>query len=314
MGNRVEIRDTKMADDAQQKLKLGWLDHEFTVYGTAYYTGDEMKFRVSNVSDKIYSFMDEAPVQDIYPSNLIRYTERCPLPAGMKEEKNLELKKDLARIMKKAYPKELFQILQSSAEVLRDNQAVSTLEKEREELEGCFDGVRLSCFQEVVRYSYQTLKLSRYDYNLFMKWIEREYKNLEDDFIPKQISEGNLFGMMYLENGKEHYVEDALREYIFERKFQLEQKGILTTPLYKQTFWYDYQSSFREARLRHTEKLNHIIREYYLVPIQQIRVEKRNAARREVDFADMLQNVTQTMGEQAAATLKRYLYRWDVAL
>ena len=112
MAQNMRIRDTKIADDVYKKKELGWLDQEFTAYGTAYYENGEMCYRVSNHSKKIYSFMDEEGVRDIYFGNLIRHTERCPLPVGMKEEKNLEIKKTLAKTLEKEYPQELFLLLQ----------------------------------------------------------------------------------------------------------------------------------------------------------------------------------------------------------
>ena len=312
MAQTVQMRDTKAADDAFQKVELGWLDHEFTTYGTAYYADDTMYYRVSNFSDKIYSFMDEEPVHDVYPANMMRYTERCPLPAGMKDEKNLDVKKNLARMLQREYPKELFLLLHQITTELRDNSAYELLERERELIEGCFDSVRLDCFRELVKYSYKTLKLSAYAYHVFIKWIDREYKNLEDDFVSKQTSEGQIYAMLYLENGKECYIEDALREYIYEKKFQMEQNGVITTPLYRQIFWYDYQSSFREARVHYSNKLQQIIRENYLPQIQQIRSLKKDVSRCSVNLGTVVQDAARNMRQKAGETLERYLYQWDV--
>lgn len=311
MAQTIQMRDTKVADDAFQKTELGWVDHEFTTYGTAYYTEGMIHFRLSNYSEKIYSFMDEAPLYNIYPANLMRHTERCPLPSGMKDEKNLAVKKNLARLLQQEYPKELFLLLQQISTELRDNSAYALLEQERERLEGCFEGVRLYCFLELVKYSYQTLKLNDYAYQSFQKWVAREYKNLEDDFVSKQVSEGQIHGMMYMKNGMECYVEDALRRYVYEQKFQLEQGGIITTPMHKQTFWYDYQSSFREARIQYSSKLQQSIRDNYLSQVHQIRMIKRDVSRCSVDLSAIVSQITQQMGNNAGTTLERYLYRWD---
>ena len=188
MGQNTMIRDTKIADDVFKKIEMGWLDQEFTVYGTAYYAQSQMHYKVSNFSDKIYSFIDNAGNSDIFPSNIVRFTQRCPIPAGMKDEKNLQIKIELAKMLQKEYPKELFLLLEQIALEVRDDSSYLLLEQQKELLEGTFDGVRLECFRELVKYSYKTLRLSRNYYDVFMKWIDQELKNIEDDFVPQKTS------------------------------------------------------------------------------------------------------------------------------
>lgn len=307
------IRDTKIAGEAQQRVQLGWLDQEFTVYGTAYRAQGEMLYRVSNASDHIYTFLDEAGVRDIYPANLSRYTERCPLPSGLKEEKNLEVKKTLARRLRDAYPEELFRLLSDVAERVRDDFAYSLLDAEREALEGAFDSVRLGCFSELVRYSYKTLKLTSAHYNALMHWIAREYRNLEDDFVPKKTSEGKLYAMLYLEQGEARYIADALREYVYARKFELEQAGRITTPLYLQRFWYDYRVSFREAKAEYTAQVRRLLEQHYLGPVRQIRVRREKVSRYGMDFPAVASGLEREMGAPARDTFVRYLHQWDLA-
>jgi len=312
MAQNMRIRDTKIADDVYKKKELGWLDQEFTAYGTAYYENGEMYYRVSNHSKKIYSFMDEEGIRDIYFGNLIRHTERCPLPVGMKEEKNLEIKKTLAKTLEQEYPQELFLLLAQVADEIRNDSAYEILEQERESLIGVFDGVRLDCFKELVKYSYKTLKLERYHYNLLMKWIDREYKNLEDDFVAKKLSEGQLYGLMYMENGQDIYFDDALCEYIYEKKYDLEQKGVVTTPIALQKFWYDYSATLAETRVIYGAKLEQTMRDHYLQQVKLIRAKGRDLSKCKIDPVNILKDLEKNIGQCASATFERYLHQWDV--
>jgi hypothetical protein len=306
------IRDTKIADDVFRKIQLGWLDYEFTVYGTAFYADHTIQYKISNFSEKIYSFLDNAGLHNIYPANLMCYTERYSLPAGMKEEKNLQVKIALAKQLRNEFPYEVFSLLNQVAEEIRDDSARVFLEQESERIEGCFDSIRLECFKELVVYSYKTLRLTLHQYENFMKWIDREYKNFEDDFTAKKTSEGALYAIMYQDSNQTHYIEDALLEYVYGKKFQLEQKGIMTTPVHKQLFWYDYQTSFKDARNIYTAKLQSTINNYYLQQIKEIRAANRPTMLCEKWNRKLLEQIKNKIGLAASTTVERYFYQWDI--
>lgn len=306
------IRDTQIADDVFRKIQLGWLDHEFTVYGTAFYADNTMQYKVSNSSRKIYSFLDSSGLHNIYPANLMCYSERYPLPAGMKEEKNLQVKIMLAKQLRNEFPYEVFSLLNQIAEEIRDDSARVFLEQELEQIEGSFNSIRLGCFKELVAYGYKALRLTAHQYENFMKWIEREYKNFEDDFTAKMTSEGALYAIMYQNDGQTHYIEDALLEYVYEKKFQLEQKGIITTPVHKQLFWYDYKTSFKDARNIYTAKLQSTINNYYLQQIKEIRATNRPSMLHEKWSRQLLEQIKDKIGPSASTTVERYFYQWDI--
>ena len=312
MEQNTLIRDTKIADDVFRKIQLGWLEQEFTVYGTAFLADGTMQYKVSNHPEKIYSFIDNAGLSNIYPANLIRYTERASLPSGMKEEKNLQVKIALAKKLRNEYPCEIFRLLDQTAEAIRDDSARIFLEQELEDIEGSFDSVRLECFKELVDYSYKALRLTLHQYDHFIKWINREYKNFEDDYTAKKTSEGTIYAIMYQDNNQTHYLEDALLEYIYEKKYALEQHGLMTTPVCKQLFWYDYQTSFKEARNMYTAKLQTTIRNYYLQQIKKIRIADRQTQLHEKWNRQLLKQIKEEMGTSAFSTVERYFYQWDI--
>ena len=80
----MKFRDIQVAEDIGKKAALGYFDVEFTMYGCAYWDG-ERKYKISPNKEDIYRFIEEANLKEIYPSNVMQYTERCPVPSGMKE-------------------------------------------------------------------------------------------------------------------------------------------------------------------------------------------------------------------------------------
>ena len=71
------FRDMKVAETVGEKLKMGWLELEFTVYGTTYLQDGELHYKISSEAGKIYQFMEHALTNDIYCSNIETFTHMC---------------------------------------------------------------------------------------------------------------------------------------------------------------------------------------------------------------------------------------------
>ena len=170
----IRMRDAEIAEGMGRQAELGWFDVEFTMYGTAYLADGELCYRVSDLSDHIYHYMESHSVDDCYFGKVLSLTQRCPVPIGMQEEKALDVKKTLARTLRAAYPQELFDLLAQIAETARLDDAYALLLDEQEALEGRFDDGELRCYQELTAYSYSCLKLSRSHYDQIMSWIRKE--------------------------------------------------------------------------------------------------------------------------------------------
>lgn len=304
----IRMRDVEIAEGMGKLADLGWFDVEFTVYGTAYYDGKEMCYRVSEMPDFIYHFMENKGVEDLYFGNVLSLTQRCPVPVGMKEDKALEVKKELASLLRENYPKELFLILNKIAEEARQDDAYDILLEMQEQIEGCFDELKLQLYQKLVDYSYDCLKLSKVHYAQICEWIRSEYKNMEDDSTCKDIFEKNFYGIVYLENDKFHYLEDSVREYIYQRKYQMEQKGIMATPVFQETIQYNYVHKLLDARKDFMDHFHKLMNENYLDRWQRIRT--RNTYLSNNDLQDMIERIAGNLGDKAVETLTRYMYRW----
>ena len=144
------FRDLRVAETVGQKLEMGWLEIEFTVYGTTYLKDGEMNYKISSEAGKIYQFMENALTEDVYCSNIQEFTHMCHVPIGMNEDVLMEVKKILAAKMYKDYPKELFVLLDKIAEHIQNDDAYPLLLEEKDKVEGTFDEHMLKDFRVLI--------------------------------------------------------------------------------------------------------------------------------------------------------------------
>ena len=106
----MKFRDIQVAEDVGKKAALGWFDVEFTMYGCAYWEKeqDKLYYKVSTQAEDIYDFIEQSAAKDIYPSNVLSLSKKCPVPAGMKEWIAQDVKVELAQKLKVIYPKDCF--------------------------------------------------------------------------------------------------------------------------------------------------------------------------------------------------------------
>ena len=88
--------DVQVALEFQQMAEEGYLDTEFTMYGTIYYQDGQRHYLVSADEEKIIDFVEAAALQDIHPMPIQSLTEVCPVPLGPLAF--LELVEDLASV------------------------------------------------------------------------------------------------------------------------------------------------------------------------------------------------------------------------
>ena len=303
----LQFRDAQVAEDVRKKAELGWFDMEFTMYGTAYLDGGELCYKVSSDAGKIYSFIEQASRKQLFCSNVLTLTRTCAVPMGMKDDMALTVKKELACQLRKAYPQELFLLLGELAAEIRSDAAYPWLMTKREALEGVFDDRRLRHFQTLLQYCYSCQKLSEAHYQSLMAWVRREYQCMLDGFVSKDLFEKHFYGFAYASGSSYRYLQDSLPEYIYQRKFALEEQGIFTSPVLSETLWYNYTYSLADCRRDYEKLLKTALNE---PDLQSLNAIMSSAA--ELTLAGAYHRALEDMGEIAAATFNRHLGRWGL--
>lgn len=131
---------------------------------------------------------------------------------------------------------------------------------------------------------------------------------MEEDSVSKDIFEKTFYGIVYRQEGTYHYLEDTLREYIYRRKYQLEQQGVMTTPLFSETLCYNYTYRLPDARRDFLQRFHQVINDDYLSKWQAIRTPNTHFPGH--DLSALAADIRRTMGPDAADTLLRYASRW----
>lgn len=289
-----------------RRAELGWFEVEFIMFGCAYLLDGNVHYKVSSQAEDIYHFVESAAVEKIYTSNVLRYSEKCSVPSGMHDLIATDVKKDLARELRRRYSPAFFAELQNLAESTEQNGAVDLLWEEADALEGVFSEEKLDEFEMLVAYAYMHNGVDLPTYRNLMKWIHEERKNMDDRPISKDFYEKTIYGFAYEKDGSIKYVDNVLLSYIYEKMEQIEQEGYITTPILSHTFWFEQNRQtaqvVREFKALMEEKYDRA----YMEKIKAIR--KSRAMISEEDMLQQIASVQEQYGEHAARTMLRYAY------
>ena len=302
------FRDLRAAETVGQKLEMGWLEIEFTVYGTTYLKDGDMNYKISTEAGKIYQFMENALTEDVYCSNIQTFTHRCHVPIGMNEDVLMEVKKILAAKMYKAYPKELFELLDKIAEYIQNDDAYPLLLEEKNKVESTFDEHKLKNFRVLIKHCYSLKRLNKEHYRELLAWLDKEEESMQDSFITKDIFEKTFYGIAYPSGENYKYIDDNVLEYTYHQKYELEQEGIWTSPIFEETLWHNYQYTFKDCRKTYDTMFKAAMNESLLKKLSMLFEHPIVISSKEI-----LQEAMQ-LSPEASKTLKRYIKKWNITM
>ncbi len=306
----MHMHDLRVAEDIGKMAELGWFDVEFTMYGCAYMLDGKMRYKISSEAKDIYDYIEHGAKKGVYPSNVLSLTEKCPVPAGMKELIAQDVKKDLGRKLRAVYPLAFFEELYALAQAVTTNSAAEVLWAEAEALEGVFEEEKLKYFEELVDYAYSCRKLEQAEYMALLQWIASERRDMEDDFVSKDIFEKTLYGIGYVTDAGIEYMTNAQKEYVYEKMHELEQAGSFTTPLFSKTYWYNYVYRLVDVNRDFKKKIKQELDEQYIGKIMAIR-SGESALTKEA-YLSLTETIRKKYGEKPYETVLRYGHRWGI--
>lgn len=293
-----------------RRAELGWFDVEFIMYGCAYFQNGKMYYKVSSQAEDIYRFAENATVENLYTSNVLRHTEKCAVPSGMHDLIANDVKKDLARELQKRYSAEFFSELNVLAKYTQSDHAAEILWEMAEQLEGVFSEEKIDQFEMLVQYACRHHSIHFDTYQNIMKWIAEERKNMDDNWVSKSFYEKRIYGFAYEKDGTIKYVDNVLSSYVYEKAEQLEQNGYLITPILSHTYWYDQPRRTSEILCDFRALLAEQYDTRYIEKIKKIRDNKTKM--NENEFMSLLKTVRNNYGDHAAETVLRYGYTWGI--
>lgn len=305
----LQFRDEQVAEEVRRKAELGWLDMEFMVYGTAYLKNDQMYYRISSEEKDIYAFIEASLAEHIFCGDVLSLYKRCSVPIGTKEDKEIELAKQLGQQLKNKYPRELFELLQELSEAVQGDESYGWLLQMQEALEGVFEEERLGWFESQLEACYGSQRLSNQHYFEFKQWLKEERRYMLDDAIAKDSCAKTFYGLMAEDATSQagfRYFEDSLAVYIYKKKFALEAQGRLTSPLFARTYWYHYGQRMGTMKNDYLRAMQQVMDARYWTQLRAVNTAKIISGSGE--------EALKQMSEEARATYRRYLGRWGVRL
>ena len=104
------------------------------------------------------------------------------------------------------------------------------------------------------------------------------------------------------------YISDGLRKNMYRKKYVLQQDATILSPIFSQTYWYNYTYRLSDAKQDYLKRFKKVIDIDYMQKIEQISVKNQYASK--IDGLGMITQAEKEMGRAAAKTLQRYLYTW----
>lgn len=304
----AKMHDKVVAEEVGKMAELGYFDVEFTMYGCAYLEDGKRYYKVSPEAADIYRFIERANLRKIFPSNVLQYTKKCAVPAGMKEVIAQDVKVELAKQFRDMFPVEFFEMLHTLAEQVTENSANAMLWQRVDELEGLFDIEKLRRFEELLDYMYSCRKVTTKEYEKLHAWLKDERKSMMENFETKDMFEKTMYGVLYMEGDRPRYVENARMEYVYEKLYGIETQGGIVTPVFAKTFWYNYSYRLADVIKDYKQELHQVFDKSYLEELEKI----RRAPQHGQLFDETLKKVVEEFGEKPAETLSRYGDRWGI--
>lgn len=306
----LDLRDVQVARDVQRRAEMGWFDVEFTMYGCAYQKNGERYYRVSAQEEKIYEYIENEEKDDVLASDICILSRKYPVPTGMQEYISADVKVELAKEMAEKYPLDFFVLLEKLAQEAEENTAWDYLRAKMSKLEGTFDLTAFVRFRQEIRYAYFHRKINAENYHILLQMVAAEERYMEENIIVKDIFEKTFYAFAYEANNKLNYVINARKGHIYQKKAELEQRGIYTTPLYMETCYYNYEVRLPDVRKIFEEHMRNYLNRDYFDFMRQLYTKNEQISGEK--FANELKLAEKCYGKAAADTLRHYAVRWGI--
>ena len=182
--------------------------------------------------------------------------------------------------------------------------------REWEKIEGCFDKDALDRFEVLAAFVYMRGKITAYQYEQFVQWLQEERSNMEEEAISKEFAQKTLYGFVYKNMGRVKYVINARKSTISRKQTELLKKGVFSTPIFSKTFYYGFGTKPAELNQKFTDELASFATQAYVEELEAAMCSNENITKEQ--FEIYLRETKQRFGEKAYETLLSYGYRWGI--
>ena len=307
---RGMFRDMMVALDVGKKAELGYFDVEILTYGCAFLAKGERNYLLSSDAVNIYDFLENAVLENVYPTFLEESFFKKPLPKGFKDLIMLDLKKDMAKLLQSKYSEEFLRDLKLLAEEMVQNTAAVFLDEYMDTLVCTFDRLQFDLFEGALLWAVNHKKLELKDYYLLLGRLQEERSNLSDELRAHDVFNQTFYAAVFEQGDERKFIYDARKEAVYQKKYALESEGKLVSPVIQEVCFYNYEYRLADARRDFINRLSKTFHDGYW---QLLRDIKRLPAKlTAAEFAERADVLSEKYGEQVKKTVKMYACRWDI--
>lgn len=263
----TSLRDVSSAQMVQKLAEMNCFEQECTVYGYSWKRKN---------GKRMYSMSDDALlIQRAYEEHLLeqcsmtpvqQWTTRAIIKEETQEDLFLYFKLQLARQLKEAFSDVYFDCLLALQQAPGDDQAEALLLEWQEELDGYFNEEELHLFAGAADYAYMTKHLPDWRYQQLQKWIKLTRKQMMRKMHVHDNFERTFYGAAYQNPVTQRYefVCNANEKSVYHRVKEMDEQGILHTPIYQKTYWYNRSNELPNVRKKFEADLRDLMDNTYL--------------------------------------------------
>ena len=275
MGNSKEMkvfRDLQVAMDFKEMAKLGYIDTEFTMYGCAYWENNTRNYVVSRNEREIWSFIEDSKKIGIHTTPVKKMSKTCPVPKGQQEEIANSVKLALVDELALNYPITFWKSFEDLSQCKSSDKAVDLLSGICKDAGYSFSQEKMSIAESLLDFAYEVKAISKDTYQKLRERMKHMGKNLLEDLVAKNVLQKSFYTIMYqVGEGNYKTVTNARKEWIYNKKYQLEKEGIIVSPIYAQCYWYNNQTSLDEVRKKHDNNCANVLNDEYFNLVKRIK-------------------------------------------
>ena len=310
----TSLKDVSSVEMIRKLAEMNCFEQECTMYGYAWKLDNGM--RMYSMSE------DELFIQQTFENHMTarycmtpvqQWSTRAILKEETMEDMLFYFKLQLAKQLKEEFDETYFDCLAELQKIPGDDQAESLLLQWQEEIDGYFEEKDILLFEGAVNYAYVTKHLPDWRYKALQRWIQLVKKQISGKMQVHDNFERTFYGIAYQKEGIDQYgfLYNANEKTLYNQIKSLDQKGVLRTPVYQKSYWYQRSNDLPKVRARFEQELRETMDTAYLGRIMTL--QSLSSAISTEQWQSCMERAKQNC---SAAALEGLLYwgrRWNVA-
>ncbi len=268
----TSLKDVSSAQMIKSMAELGCFEYEDTAYGCAYRKDGKVLYRMGGDWQRIHDFVESSRLSGLLPTAIAERTIRQAKVTGSEEQAKLNLKLQLGKDLQSTYNTTFFDTLEELGRTPNSDSAGEVLEAYKEEIDGFFNDGELALFEGLLNMAYVAKNLTTEHYDALRGWLNATRMQMADDvLIKKQFHRTFNIYIEINEQGAVRQVNNANRKPLEEQKWASERRGLLTSPVYAKTRWYEKAAELSGERAAFQEEVRQLMDERYVARLKTLR-------------------------------------------